>query len=99
MTPSSHKVKSLKLQGLKQFLCNLITLKLLWAKSLLNQKQLILALLKWPRVSGDSNTSSVNKNTALDMGHWAATGVCQKDEMYLDDITVFDNFSQELLVL
>lgn len=24
-------------------------------------------------------TSSVNKNTALDMGHWAATGVCWKD--------------------
>lgn len=33
------------------------------------------------------------------MGQWAATGVCRKDEVYLDDITVFDNVSQELLVL
>lgn len=50
----------------------------------------------------DSNTTSVNtkkQNKALDFRQSGTTGVCWGDGLYLDDITIFDNFSEKLLVL
>lgn len=60
----------------------------LQAKSSMKQKGPKLA---WPKLCDDRCKASVNRNTGLHTGGLETT--------YLDDVTVFDNLSQELLVL